>query len=137
MIFDFVGTLRDSFLKAPYIMKLNGKKDKYTITKYKVFNYDVGTVRQGTISCSTTVGGILVAHSVKICDTRNETSLTLEGLQPAYSGPLPLKPAKLKDVKELAQKYVGQNEMWFYNTLNSNDDAVDAEEITDAECYDD
>lgn len=106
MIFDFVGTLPDFFLKAPYIMKFNTKKDKYMITKYKLFIYDVETVRQGTISCSSTVGGILVAHSVKLCDTRNETSLTLEGLQPAYRGPLPLKPAKLKDVKELAQKYV-------------------------------
>lgn len=38
-----------------------------------------------------------------------------------YNSPLKIKEAKLKDVRDLASKYVPPDNLWFYNDLESND----------------
>jgi len=38
-----------------------------------------------------------------------------------YNSPLKIKEAKLKDIMDLASKYVPPDNLWFYNGLESND----------------
>lgn len=47
-----------------------------------------------------------------------------------YNGPLGLKPAKLKDVRDLSSKYVSPQYMWYYMALTSmtDNDVIDSEE---------
>jgi len=48
--------------------------------------------------------------------------LSLPGsLSILYNSPLKIKEAKLKDVRDLASKYVPPDNLWFYNDLKSND----------------
>lgn len=39
-----------------------------------------------------------------------------------YNGPLRIKEAKLKDVKDLASKYVPSEHLWYYSNLRSDED---------------
>jgi len=38
-----------------------------------------------------------------------------------YNSSIKIKDAKLKDVRDLASKYVPPDNLWFYNNLESND----------------
>jgi hypothetical protein len=65
-----------------------------------------------------------VPQEVKISDTKNETLVTMNNLQPAYKNSLPLKAAKFKDVLDLAKKYVREKTR-FYNGLKPDNLAPD------------
>lgn len=83
------------------------------------------------IQCSKTVN-IPLMEDIRLMDT-NTIKITLNKLKLAYKTSLPLKAAKFKDVMDLARKYVGHNEIHFYEALKSDNTEVDEPEITEDE----
>jgi len=49
-----------------------------------------------------------------------------------YNGPLSIKEAKLKDVRDLAFKYVPPEHLWYYSNLKSGED--EQNEVCDEDC---
>lgn len=116
-ILDFVDHLKVSFLKTPKCVS-SAKDEKFAITKYRLFVYDKDLVCVSScIQCSISVNTPIF---INVRMMKANSAVPTFPNQQHYKGSLGLKGAKYKDVMELARKYVGENEMWFYNGLKAD-----------------
>lgn len=111
MILDFASSWNMFFKKNV----LDGKKEKFLVTKYKVFEYDVNHIDEVWVSTSMNfMDGLCTKF--KISKLPGYTPLHCP-VNKMYEASLPLKIAKYNDVKRLVDKYVPNSDMWFYNKL--------------------
>lgn len=96
-----------SFLKKS---TTNSKKEKFTISKYRVFKYEKSNV----VKCSITTGITLFSDFV-FKKSSAPYSLPSEKLYNSY--PLPINQKKLENVRSLAEKYVPKNDQWYYDIV--------------------
>jgi hypothetical protein len=111
MILDFSSCFQPFFKKSVF----DEQKEKFFITKYKVFEYSDTHSDELWVSKDMNFVGIykfkLLKPGVTPC---------LFPANKMYSSRLPMKAAKHQDVMKLAQKFVPANDMWFYNSLPLN-----------------
>lgn len=90
------------------------KGNKFTISKYRYVEYN-----KDELLCSSSA---LLKEAFQLEKPSTIFSLP-EPDNRLYHGPLGIKKNKFKDVKELVNKYVPPDCMWFYNELIQEDDA--------------
>lgn len=91
----------------------NRNKIKFSILSYRYMEYtDEGLY--ASISVHSTAKGNFILQK-----SNTQLSLPLPS-QNLYSGHLPIKPAKLKDIKDLSSKYVPSECLWYYIALQSS-----------------
>lgn len=90
----------------------NRNKSSFSILKYRCMQYTTNGLF-ASISVNSTAKKCFILHKPNI-----KLSLPLPS-QKLYNGPLDIKPAKLKDVKDLSSKYVPAEFLWYYMELQS------------------
>lgn len=102
----------------------NRAKIYFSILSYRFIEY----TQQGlyiSVSANATVKDHFIIQ-------KPNTTLSLPGRSSLlYNGPLSIKEAKLKDVRDLASKYVPPDHLWYYTNLKSNDTIDEQNESTD------
>lgn len=120
MILNFAEHFKQLFKKNV----TNRTKAKFCILSYRFMEY----TKQGLNA------SVSVHSTAKENFILQKPSTKILSLPPfsykMYNGPLGLKPAKLKDVRDLSSKYVPPQYMWYYMALTSISDnnAIDSEE---------
>jgi hypothetical protein len=127
MIFDFASSFSMLFKKKV----LDEKKEKFLVTKYKVFEYDINHSDEVWVSKTMSLRDSPVTK-FKISNFSGYIPLYCP-VNIKYEGSLPLKQAKYNDVKSLVEKYVPNSDMWFYNKIFNKPATVseDVDEMTD------
>ncbi|CAI6374563.1 unnamed protein product [Macrosiphum euphorbiae] len=114
-IYNFSDYLKPFFKK--YITSTN--KVKFTIMAYRCIEY----TKEGLL-CSVIPNSTAKEHYT-IEKSGSLLKFPMENLPLLYQGKLSIKAAKLKDVLELASKYVPPQHLWFYEQfVETNDDTV-------------
>lgn len=106
IIFNFSEHFK-TFLKK---LVTNSRKEKFTISKYRVFKYE----KTNVVKCSVTAGITLFSEFV-FKKSSASYSLTLEKLYKSY--PLPINEKKLENVRSLAENYVPKNDQGYYDIV--------------------
>lgn len=104
-------------LAQPYFKRItiNKYKERFCISQYRVFLYDS---EYADIQCSKSVS-VPTFVSFPIC--KSGVLPEISAAVPAYGASLPLKKIKYDQVMSLANRYVPQNDMWYYHRLNNSD----------------
>lgn len=127
MIYDFGTHFQEYFKK--YIV--NEKKEKFSISKYRVFEYR-----------STHPSEVWVTENMNFYEESCVKFKILKGsslpstlpTNKVYKEQLPVKPAKYADIIKLVNKFVPQNDIWYYDNLKCvNNEDVQEDESTDAQ----
>lgn len=117
MILDYASVFGPNFKKN----LTNRRREKFSISKYRVFEYSFKHFR--VVRCS--IGRNLDVHSDFAIERPGVSAGSLpEEVQPLYSGVLHIKANKVKDVKSLVQKYVPLADHWYYNQMRSERESV-------------
>lgn len=120
MILNYSGYTKPLFKKT---IK-NSAKIYFSILSYRVIEYTQHGL-YASVSAHSTVKDHFIIH-------KPNTTLSLPGMSSLlYNGPLAIKEAKLKDVRDLASKYVPPDHLWYYTNLRSNDTVDEQNERTD------
>lgn len=86
------------------------RKEKFSISKYRVFSYE----KTNVVKCSISAGLTLFSEFV-FKKPSTPYSLPTEKLYASY--PLLINPKKLENVRSLAEKYVPKNDQWYYDSV--------------------
>lgn len=109
-IYNFSEYLKPNFKK--YIT--SSHKERFTVMAYRLMEY----LKDG-LYCQTIVNSTLKEHFI-LQKSGTDLKYPLEHLPLLYSMKLKLKEAKLKDVQDLASKYVPSEFIWFYEQLEGD-----------------
>lgn len=96
MIKDFTTQLEPYFIPTQKIKAVNDRRVKYTITKYKKFVFQ----KDNPLNVFETLNDWNNWKYSIVIDQAMSFSFPTQGM---YPGQLPIKPGKLKDVRDLAQ----------------------------------
>lgn len=106
MIIDFSNTFKPIFKKVIS----NQQKERFTISKYRLFKYERGNI----IQCSATAG--LTLYSSFVIKKPNAV-LVWPTIKLYNTFPLKINPKKKENVLSLADKYVPPIHMWYYEQI--------------------
>lgn len=120
MILNFSQDFKPFFKK--YIT--NSKKDKFSIISHRQINYS-----KDGLFCSITANFTGKEHYIL---HKIDNKSPFENIPTLYHRALEIKAAKLKDVQELAVKYVPPEHKWFYRQFE--DDTNNNPDLSDYEC---
>lgn len=96
----------------------NASKEKFSISKYRLFEYDSSHSR--FVRCSLNTNAIVHSDfAIEKSCISGTSNVVPERL---YANVLPIKKAKMKDVKDLVEKYVPQVDQWYYSQMTVIDD---------------
>lgn len=111
----------------------NRAKVNFSILTYRFIEYTQNGL-YASISVHSTAKDHFILQKVK-------TTLSLPtNTSLLYNGPLSIKKAKLKDVRDLASKYVPSENLWYYSNLRSDEDQQinnDCDEYSDEDFEED
>lgn len=108
MILNYADHTRNFFLKNV----ANRNKVKFSILSYRYMEYTDEEL------CASILVNSIAEENFILQKSNTQLSLPLP-LQKLYNGPLAIKPAKLKDIKDLSSKYVPTECLWYYVALQS------------------
>jgi hypothetical protein len=87
---------------------------------------------QCNVYCEVTSSASLIKESF-ILEKEGEVLSLPESNKKLYRGPLGIQPNKLKDVLQLAKKYVPPDCQWFYSTLTARLDQKNNNDVREIE----
>lgn len=116
-------TLQTLYAKPQNVNEKNTPKkptkgSKFTISKYRYVEYN-----KDIMLCSSSAAVVPSVKEAFLLEKPNITFSLPEYGNVLHHGPLKIKKKKFKDVKELVEKYVPPDCLWFYNELIQEDDA--------------
>lgn len=110
MILNFSDHFKQLFKSAPK----GPKREKFAISTYRLMRY---TKNHQYIECSVSSGFVI---STKFFMNPNGNIAFPMPNNKAHSRPLEINPKKIKDLRDLVQKYVPLNDQGYYNRLFDN-----------------
>ncbi|KAI4463263.1 dna-directed rna polymerases i ii and iii subunit rpabc2 [Holotrichia oblita] len=107
---DMILNFREHFKGFMKKSVTNKEKEKFSISKYRVFKYEKTSV----VKCSVSTGLTLFSD---FAFKKSSAPYSLPSEKLYHSYPLPIKQKKLQNVRSLAEAYVPKNDQWYYDIV--------------------
>ena len=120
MIYNYADFYKPFFKKVV----VNTRKEKFAISKYRLFQYSKEHMR--VVRCSVNSLGAIYSD---FCIQKNVEIPLAASPALLYDAPIKIKNAKVKDILALAEKYVPLSDKWFYDQLSLNNPSIANEAI--------
>lgn len=122
MILDFKNTFKPLFKKVI----TNQQKEKFAVSKYRLFKYE----KKNIIQCSVTAGlTVFASFNIK----KPKAVLALPNTKLYNTFPLNINPLKIENVMSLAEKCVPPVHMWYYEQVRTANNTEQVEEDHDSD----